>query len=164
MNDMFGIEIGFSSSRFRFALSGLEEISGDANPGLCPGLTNGGLSALRLRRFARMQFKADMDQAHVEHLFDHVQTISRTEARSCLGPKGRHSKAQGKALGLDGNELLSPERAELQAGWNARGFAPSGLERIPGAANPGLCPGLMNGGLSALQQWRGACATPPMKY
>jgi hypothetical protein len=94
-------------SRIRFALSGLRETLDGANPGLCPGLTNRGLSALPFGVARALKSNADMDQAHVDQLLD-PQTISLTEARFGLGPKGRHSPAQGKALGKRATRVGKP--------------------------------------------------------
>ena len=86
-----------------------------------------------------------MDQAHVDQLLD-PQTISRAEAlglqaRACSGPKGRHSSAQGGALGLHPDNLFSPERAELRPGWCGRCFALSGLEVICSTCTQGFALG-----------------------
>jgi len=62
-------------------------------------------------------------------------------------PKGRHSIAQGEALGLRHKNFLSPERAEH--GTRAICPALSGLKSVS-AINPGLRPGLSNDGLSGL--------------
>jgi hypothetical protein len=86
-----------------------------------------------------------MDQAHLDQLFD-PQTIARAkalglQARSCSGPKGRYSSAQGKALGLRRHILSSPERAELSAGCGHSGFALSGLEAICSTGTQGFALG-----------------------
>jgi hypothetical protein len=71
-----------------------------------------------------------------------------TGARASPAPTARHSSAQGKALGSRPTNFISPERASFPAA-RAKGFALSGL-RIFCAFHPGLCPGLMNDGLSGL--------------
>ena len=53
-----------------------------------------------------------MDQSHLDQLLD-PQTISRAEALGLqagwsLGPKGRHSKAQGAALGNVATKFREP--------------------------------------------------------
>ena len=61
-------------------------------------------------------------------------------------PTGRHSIAQGEALGSSEKHFSSPERARLRpTGCSAL----SGLQSV-WAINPGLCPGLSNDGLSGL--------------
>ena len=62
-------------------------------------------------------------------------------------PTGRHSTAQGKALGQGTKHFSSPERASL--GRRSCGSALSGLAPVA-SSNPGLCPGLSNDGPSGL--------------
>jgi hypothetical protein len=86
-----------------------------------------------------------MDQAHLDQLLD-PQTISRAEAlglqaRSCSGPKGRHSSAQGKALGSRPRNLFSPERAELRAAFGQSSYALSGLGTICSTVTQGFALG-----------------------
>ena len=56
-----------------------------------------------------------------------------------VGLRGRHSSAQGKALGATSRKRTSPARAK----HTARCAALSGLDSQTNA-NPGLCPGLTN--------------------
>ena len=65
-------------------------------------------------------------------------------------PKGRHSSAQGKALGLRPTNFISPERAPLPARANRSALSGLGIFRT---RHPGLCPGLTNCGLSGLCIW-----------
>jgi hypothetical protein len=85
-----------------------------------------------------------MDQSHLDQLLD-PQTISRAEAlawpaRSGSGPKGRHSSAQGKALGSHHPSLFSPEMAELGS-LRQDGFAISELEIICSTVTQGFALG-----------------------
>ncbi len=95
-----------------------------------------------------------MDQAHLDQLLD-PQTIARAEAlglqaRSCSGPKGRHSSAQGKALGSRARNLFSPERAELRAAFGQSGCALSGLEMIYSTVTQGCALGWR---MAGFQPW-----------
>ena len=76
-----------------------------------------------------------------------------------LGPKGRHSSAQGTALGLRPRNLFSPERAELRAALRDDGFALSGLEMICSTGTQGFALGWRMTGFQPLAH--GAFAAAP---
>ncbi len=76
------------------------------------------------------------------------------------GPKGRHSSAQGKALGSHHRNLFSPERAELRAAAGQSGLALSGLEMICATVTQGFALGWRIAGFQPLAQ--GAVVAVPI--